>query len=269
MSSLMDINMFLKQAEKTNLKLSPKEEFGYFKIIHSDKVEQNIKNLAMNKIIQNHILFVVSCAKKYASKTVAISDLIQEGVIGMKTAALKYNEDGDVKFMSYAVWYILQRIRKFIDCHSSIIYIPANQKHAANKITHELKQQNKAITELGLTNDEIMEYNMVINAVNVDSLNVPVPGLESEKDMIDTLEDDSMMERIKEKDFAKRIKMSIKDLTNKEKKVFLKFYGLCGHEQTKLVDIADEMGVKHQNLTAMKKSIMSKIRKQKKIIFEF
>jgi DNA-directed RNA polymerase sigma subunit (sigma70/sigma32) len=100
-------------------------------------------------------------------------------------------------------------------------------------------------------------------------LNVPVPGLESEKDMIDTLEDDSMMERIKEKDFTKRIKMSIKDFTNKEKKVFLKFYGLCGHEQTKLVDIADEMGVKHQNLTAMKKSIMSKIRKQKKIIFEF
>ena len=213
--SMLDIQPFMRQVAKNNQKLSNEEEIGYFKIVHSDNVSQDVKNLAINKIIQNHILFVVTCAKKFANKTIEVQDLIQEGIIGMKTAILKYNEDGDVKFLSYAVWYILQRIRKYVDSCSSVIYVPINRKQEADKITHKLKTKN--LSDLNLSKEELDEYQTIINAINVDSLNAVIPGFENEqKEMIDNIEDSTFVDGLASADMTKQINLLLSDLNERE-----------------------------------------------------
>jgi RNA polymerase primary sigma factor len=218
--------------------------------------------MAMNKIIQNHILFVVSCARKFSSKNNNIADLIQEGILGMETAILKYNINSNVKFLSYAVWYILQRIRKFVDSHSSVIYIPVNQKQAANKITRKMINSNIPLENMNLSTDELIEYQNIVNASNIESLNTMLPGVEhSDIEFIDTIEDNSMVDHINNKTVNKYINNLIKDCSQKEKEFINGYFGLNGYESTTMVKLADELKVKHQRISSIKQQVLKKLRK--------
>lgn len=259
--SMLDIQTFMRKVAKNNQKLSNEEEFVYFKIVHSDNVSQDVKNLAINKIIQNHILFVVTCAKKFTNKAIEVQDLIQEGIIGMKTAILKYNEDGDVKFLSYAVWYILQRIRRYVDSYSSVIYLPKRRKQEADKITHKLKSNNLA--DLNLSKEELNEYQTIINAINVDSLNAVIPGFENEpKEMIDTIEDSTFVDDLASADLNKQINLLLNGLREMEIDIVKQKYGIDGYTPTKLSDIGEHYGLRHQRISQINKQILVKLRRK-------
>lgn len=259
---MKELQPFLKNALETNCKLSVNEEKAYFNIIQSDKVSKTIKNMAMNKIVQNHILFVVSVAKQFANKSVELTDLIQEGILGMKYAATKYDVNDGTKFISYAVWYIVQRIKKYLDSYTSAIYIPINQRQEANKIIRRMNKEHKTIDELGLSSQKILDFILVDNAVNIESLNTPVPGLDNETtDLIDVVEDNSLKNDIENKDLMKKIDTIMKELSERDRNIVLKHYGVGEHEPTTLVDLAAENGLSHQRLTSLKKQIMHKIRR--------
>lgn len=259
--SMLDIQPFMRQVAKTNQKLTNEEEVGYFKIVHSDNVPQDVKNLAINKIIKNHILFVVTCANKFANKTIEVQDLIQEGVIGMKTAILKYNENGDVKFLSYAVWYILQRIRRYVDSYSSVIYLPKRRKQEADKITHKLKTKN--LDDLNLSKEELNEYQTIINAINVDSLNAVIPGFENEpKEMIDTIEDSTFVNDLANADLNKQINLLLNGLSEREIDIVKQKYGIDGYDPTKLCEIGEYYGLRHQRISQINKQILTKLRRK-------
>ena len=259
---MKELQPFLKNALSTSCKLSDAEEKAYFNIIQSDKVTKSIKDMAMNKIIQNHILFVVSVAKKFSSKTVELTDLIQEGILGMKYAATKYDINSGTKFLSYAVWYIVQRIKKYLDSYTSAIYIPVNQKQEVNKINRRMRTENKTLNELGLSNQKILDFVLVDNAINIESLNSPLPGMDNETtELIDVIEDNSLKNDIDAKDLAKKIEKIMGDLPERDKKIILKHYGVGEYEPTTLVELAIENGLSHQRLTSLKKQIMHKIRK--------
>lgn len=259
--SMLDIQTFMRKVAKNNQKLSNEEEVAYFKIVHSDNVSQDVKNLAINKIIQNHILFVVTCANKFTNKTIEVQDLIQEGIIGMKTAILKYNEDGDVKFLSYAVWYILQRIRRYVDSYSSVIYLPKRRKQEADKITHKLKSKNLA--DLNLSKEELNEYQTIINAINVDSLNAVIPGFENEpKEMIDNIEDSTFVNDLANADLNKQINLLLNGLREREIDIVKQKYGIDGYTPTKLSDIGEYYGLRHQRISQINKQILVKLRRK-------
>jgi RNA polymerase primary sigma factor len=259
--SMLDIQPFMRQVAKNNQKLTNEEEVGYFKIVHSDNFSQDVKNLAINKIIKNHILFVVTCANKFANKTIEVQDLIQEGVIGMKTAILKYNENGDVKFLSYAVWYILQRIRRYVDSYSSVIYLPKRRKQEADKITHKLKTKN--LDDLNLSKEELNEYQTIINAINVDSLNAVIPGFENEpKEMIDTIEDSTFVNDLANADLNKQINLLLNGLSEREIDSVKQKYGIDGYDPTKLCEIGEYYGLRHQRISQINKQILAKLRRK-------
>ena len=259
--SMLDIQPFMRQVAKNNQKLTNEEEVGYFKIVHSDNVPQDVKNLAINKIIQNHILFVVTCANKFANKTIEVQDLIQEGVIGMKTAILKYNENGDVKFLSYAVWYILQRIRRYVDSYSSVIYLPKRRKQEADKITHKLKTKN--LDDLNLSKEELNEYQTIINAINVESLNAVIPGFENEpKEMIDNIEDSTFVDDLANADLNKQINLLLNGLSEREIDIVKQKYGMDGYVPTKLCEIGEYYGLRHQRISQINKQILAKLRRK-------
>ena len=71
---------------------------------------QNGDENAMNELVQSNLKFVVKIAKKYRGHGVALADLISEGNLGLIEAARRFDPDRDVKFISYAVWWIRQHI---------------------------------------------------------------------------------------------------------------------------------------------------------------
>ena len=89
---------------------------------------------AKDKLITANLRFVVSVAKQYQNQGISLSDLIDEGNIGLITAADKFDETRGFKFISYAIWWIRQSILQAIAEYSNIVRKPQNQIAISNKI---------------------------------------------------------------------------------------------------------------------------------------
>ena len=111
--------------------ISIDEEIELAQAIHRGGPEAQI---AKEKLIGANLRFVVSVAKQYQHQGLSLTDLINEGNIGLIKAADKFDETRGFKFISYAVWWIRQSILQAIAEQSRIVRLPLNQTGALSKI---------------------------------------------------------------------------------------------------------------------------------------
>ena len=111
---------------------------------------------ALDKLVRSNLRFVVSVAKKYQNQGVSLSDLINEGNLGLIRAAHKFDETKGIKFISYAVWWIRQAILQALAEQSRIVRVPLNRAGTLHRIG---KRANTLLQELGreATHAEIAE----------------------------------------------------------------------------------------------------------------
>src|SRR5688572_2954394 len=94
--------------------------------------------LALEKMVKANLRFVVSVAKQYQNQGLQLSDLINEGNLGLIKAAQKFDETRGFKFISYAVWWIRQSVLQALVEQSRIIRLPLNKVGSYNKITRTM-----------------------------------------------------------------------------------------------------------------------------------
>jgi len=111
---------------------------------------------ALDKLVRSNLRFVVSVAKKYQNQGVSLSDLINEGNLGLIRAAHKFDETKGIKFISYAVWWIRQAILQALAEQSRIVRVPLNRAGTLHRIG---KRASMLLQELGreATHAEIAE----------------------------------------------------------------------------------------------------------------
>src|ERR1051325_9584598 len=128
------LEKYLQEIGKVDL-LMPEEEVGLAKRIKQGDQE------ALEKLTKANLRFVVSVAKQYQNQGLSLSDLINEGNLGLIKAAQRFDETRGFKFISYAVWWIRQSILQAIAEQSRIVRLPLNKIGSINKI-------NKAFSQL-------------------------------------------------------------------------------------------------------------------------
>src|ERR1700676_1206693 len=103
------------------------------------RIRQNDQE-ALDTLVRSNLRFVVSVAKKYQNQGVSLSDLINEGNLGLIRAAHKFDETKGIKFISYAVWWIRQSILQALAEQSRIVRHPPNKVGLTNRIQKAYSQ---------------------------------------------------------------------------------------------------------------------------------
>jgi RNA polymerase primary sigma factor len=195
---------------------------------------------ALDKLVRSNLRFVVSVAKKYQNQGVSLSDLINEGNLGLIRAAHKFDETKGIKFISYAVWWIRQAILQALAEQSRIVRVPLNRAGTLHRIG---KRAATLLQELGreathaeiargmdITEEEVAKTMSISQATL--SLDAPMAPGEDNK-LLDYLPDTispTPDEQIFVKALTESIEEALSHLKERESKILRLYFGLDGNE---------------------------------------
>ena len=253
-----------------------KEIRGYPLIDRAEEVRlaQHIRKgdtEALDKLVRSNLRFVVSVAKKYQNQGVPLSDLINEGNLGLIRAAHKFDETKGIKFISYAVWWIRQVILQALAEQSRIVRVPLNRAGALHRIG---RHRSMLIQELGRepTVEEIATY-LDISQEEVErtiaisqshlSLDAPMPTGDAGRRLEDYLpdqyspgtEDEAYQHALKN-----TIEETLATLKDREAKIVGLYFGLDDQEPMTLEEIGALFGITRERVRQIKEKALLRLR---------
>ena len=225
---------------------------------------------ALDTLVRSNLRFVVSVAKKYQNQGVSLSDLINEGNLGLIRAAHKFDETKGIKFISYAVWWIRQAILQALAEQSRIVRVPLNRAGTLHRIG---KRASALLQELGreATNAEIafgmditeeeVAKTMSISQTHL-SLDAPMTAGEDNR-LLDYLPD-TVSRTPDEETFEKALTQSIEDalggLKEREAKILRLYFGLGDSEPMTLEQIGEVLNITRERVRQIKEKALSRLR---------
>jgi RNA polymerase primary sigma factor len=225
---------------------------------------------ALDTLVRSNLRFVVSVAKKYQNQGVSLSDLINEGNLGLIRAAHKFDETKGIKFISYAVWWIRQAILQALAEQSRIVRVPLNRAGTLHRIG---KRASTLLQELGreathaeiangmdITEEEVAKT-MLISQTHL-SLDAPLTPGEDNK-LLDYLPDNlnpTPDEQTFEKALTESIEEALAHLKERESKILRLYFGLDGEEPMTLEQIGSLLGITRERVRQIKEKALSRLR---------
>ena len=225
---------------------------------------------ALDRLTRANLRFVVSVAKQYQNQGMGLSDLINEGNLGLIKAAEKFDETRGFKFISYAVWWIRQSILQALAEQSRMVHLPLNQVGRLNKITkavarfeqeHERRPSAEELAEeLDIPAEKVAEAMKQSGR----HLSMDAPFVEGEDNsMHDVLasSDAPMADHgLVGESLATDIDRALSTLSPREKEILQRFYGIGTREMT-LEEIGDEYGLTRERVRQIKEKALRGLRK--------
>lgn len=235
--------------------------------------------VALERLVNANLRFVVSIAKQYQNQGLALGDLVNEGNLGLIKAAKKFDETRGFKFISYAVWWIRQSILQAIADFSRIVRLPLNKHGLISKISkiagtlEQRLQREPTIEEIaeesGMPIETIMDF-YIINESRRLYLDSPISGeSDEERTYLNVLEknDEPAPDWIMiDESLKKEIHDAIELLQNEKERQALKYYfGLDGYSPMKLEEISEKMNITRERARQLKEQGLRKLRKKREV----
>ena len=205
---------------------------------------------ALERLTKANLRFVVSVAKQYQNQGLSLSDLINEGNLGLIKAAEKFDETRGFKFISYAVWWIRHSILQAIAEPSRIVRLPLNQVGSVNKINRLLNrfeqeyERKPSVEELSERID--LPEDKIDEAININGKHVSVdaPFTDSDENtLLDVLINNDAPAADKQlfiESLRQEINKALEGLNERERNIIEAFFGINQPEMT-----LDEIGTKY------------------------
>ena len=261
------IEKYLAEINKIDM-VTPEEE-----VILARKIREDNDAEAQSKLVKANLRFVVSVAKQFQNNGMNLSDLINEGNIGLVKAAQKFDETRGFKFISYAVWWIRQAIIAAISNNTRHIRIPQNKINEQNKI-RQFVQKFEQTGERLPTDDEIAEaLDLSLSDIEVlrersktpYSLDSPVPGAE-EGTLLEVLanSDASLDESLISESFSYDIQETFKVLNQRERDVLRYYYGIGLGKQYNFEEIGEILSITRERSRQIKNTAIRKLQRSAK-----
>jgi RNA polymerase primary sigma factor len=232
---------------------------------------------ALKTMVESNLRFVVAYAKRYRNPNVPFLDLIHEGNLGLIQAARKYDpfkEGHDVKFITYAVWWIRQAILHALAEHAGSFRLPqkqANTLYRLERIRSVLNDRfGRAPTEaeladeLGIAVDEVR----VLRRASQSSLSLNDPVDEDGDSELGDLLEQSVLpdtdERILKASFSRALSDALSDLPERERTVLELRFGLEDDHPKTLREIGDVLGLSRERVRQIESRALNQLRRSHK-----
>ncbi|WP_116106579.1 RNA polymerase sigma factor RpoD/SigA [Lewinella sp. IMCC34191] len=230
--------------------------------------------LALERLTKANLRFVVSVAKQYQNQGLSLSDLINEGNVGLIKAAKRFDETRGFKFISYAVWWIRQSIMQAIVEYSRLVRMPNNKAAGYTKVTEAIASFQQEF-ERDPEPEELAEI-LQISVADVDramrgrmrhlSFDAPVAGDDSDITMLDTLPNDEGSNpdlKVMGESLSKEVVANLNLLAPRERAVLAAYFGLDGEEQLNLEEIGDRFDLTRERVRQIKERAIRRLRRSR------
>ena len=256
------LDQYLFEVSKTPL-LTPEQEIAVARRVRAGDQD------AMQELVKRNLRFVISVAKKYQNRGMALTDLIGEGNIGLLTAARKFDPDVGVKFISYAVWWIRQAILAAIARQGRTVRVPLNRTADLSRIiraTELLRQKlvreptpEEVAAEVGLSKDVVQS----LMALNTSEMRLDAPlDAGGERTLIDRFVADGASDveaRAMERFLSEEVQLALASLPPRDARVLRLYFGLDDGQEHTLEEIGAMLGVTRERVRQLRDRALKRL----------
>lgn len=254
---------YLNELGKSQLLTADQEKFYGKKALRGDEAARNI-------MIESNLRLVVKISRRYLNRGLPLLDLIEEGNLGLIRAVEKFDPDKGFRFSTYATWWIRQTIERAIMNQTRTIRLPIHivkemnvylkaQHHLAQLMDHEPSAED--IAEYLDKPVSVVKKMLKLNE-RVTSVDIP-GGKDFDKPLVETISDAESMsptEKLQEDGIKKNIANWVFQLSEKQREVICRRYGLCGYENATLEQVAQELGVTRERVRQIQMDSLKRLK---------
>jgi len=257
------LDKYLQEIGKVDL-LTPDEE-----VTLAQKIREG-DQMALEKLTNANLRFVVSVAKQYQNQGLSLGDLINEGNLGLIKAAQRFDETRGFKFISYAVWWIRQSILQALAEQSRIVRLPLNRVGSLNKISKTFSELEQKF-EREPSPDELAEVLDVTTSEVVDTMKISgrhvsmdAPFVQGEENsLLDVLENDGEVtpdNELMNDSLRREVQRALSTLTQREADVIKLYFGLNGEHSMTLEEIGEKFNLTRERVRQIKEKAIRRLR---------
>lgn len=232
------------------------------------RIRQGDKN-ALERLVKANLRFVVSVAKQYQGQGLELTDLINEGNVGLINAAMKFDETRGFKFISYAVWWVRQSILQALADKSRLVRLPLNQIGYVSKVNHfyhDFMQKNNMAPTLDEVADALGMEKSKVNAALLTSgkhISMNAPLIDDEDScLLDLLTNDDkgnadsslISDSLKEE-----VHHALDLLPERESQVIRMYFGINTPELS-LEEIGEKLNLSRERVRQIKEKALTLLR---------
>lgn len=256
--------LYLNELSGSNL-LTAEEEIYYGRLV------QQGDQPARQRMIESNLRLVVKISRRYMNRGLPMLDLIEEGNLGLIRAVEKFDPEKGFRFSTYATWWIRQTIERAIMNQTRTIRLPIHIIKEMNiylKKARELSQQldreasAEDVAEVTGKPVEMIEKMFRMHAENVSSLDVSV-SKDSDQQVLDTVVDQEAKEPtdiLQSEEVRENLTEWLELLSDKQREVISRRFGVRGYHASTLEQVANEMGVTRERVRQIQMNALKSLR---------
>jgi len=227
---------------------------------------------ALKKLVEGNLRFVVSIAKNFMGWGVPLTDLIAAGNLGLIEAAKRFDPDKNVKFISYAVWWIRQAIMQTIFQQTGAVRMPVKEslfiakvKETYEKLKEELGREPTEEEIAKRLNTSVKKVKNALSIVRLPiSLDMPLgEGGEEDFTLLDVLSKkgtEDIEGELIEETIHKELESMLDVLDEREKQIIKMRYGLSGEEPKTLEEAGEKLGISRERVRQLEQRALKKLK---------
>ena len=262
-----------KDLDATQLYLN---EIGFSPLLSADEevyfARQALRGVesGRKRMIESNLRLVVKISRRYLNRGLSLLDLIEEGNLGLIRAVEKFDPERGFRFSTYATWWIRQTVERAIMNQTRTIRLPIHvvkelnvYLRAARELSQKLDHEptHEEIAQLLDKPVDDVKRMMGLNE-RVTSIDTPL-GLDSDRSVLDTIADDRQAdpaEQLQDSDLRENIDHWLSELTEKQREVVSRRFGLRGYETSTLEEVGLEIGLTRERVRQIQVEALKRLR---------